>query len=254
MNGVSTRIIVSVCFLLSASVASAQTVDDVIERSVKALGGRAALMKLKSRSTTGTITLSTPAGDVTGSFEVLNAAPNKMRTVIKADLTAIGAGPTTFDQRFNGTSGYVIDTLQGNREITGSHLDSLRNASFPHPFLNYKEIGIVAKLIGKEKSGDREAYVVDLEPTTGPVARHFIDAETYMPLKTSITVNVPQLGQDIEQTTEFSDYREVDGIKLPFRAKITSPVSNLTSIATKVEHNVPVDEKLFSKPGTPDLF
>lgn len=226
----------------------AQTADEVIDKSLTAIGGRAALEKLKSRSTIGTITLSTPAGDIQGSIEVLNATPNKTRSLIKADLTALGAGELVLDQRFNGTSGYMLDSLQGDREITGNQLDNMRNASFPHPFLNYKGIGTTAQLSGKEKAGEREAYVVTFDPTSGSVVRQYIDAETYLPLKMVMTVDVPQLGREVEQTIEFLDYREVDGIKIPFRLKATSPVQNFTIAITKVEHNVQIDETLFSKP------
>ena len=38
-----------------------------------------------------------------------------MRTVIKADLSAFGAGQLLIDQRFDGTTGYVIDSMQGDR-------------------------------------------------------------------------------------------------------------------------------------------
>src|SRR6478672_12764578 len=177
--------------ILGASgVASAQTVDEVINKSIVALGGRTALLKIKSRATTGTITLITPAGDVAGTVEVLNAAPNKSRTLIKADLTALGAGPLTIDQRFDGTAGYVMDSLQGNRDVTGGMLDNMRNGSFPSSFLTYKEMGISAKLTGRDKVGDRDAFVVIFEPPTGSVVRYYIDAETYLSIRTIITVDV----------------------------------------------------------------
>ncbi len=102
------------------------------------MGGRAALEKVKSRQMTGTLAIGTPAGDIQGTIEILNAVPNKARTVIKADLSAFGAGPMLIDQRFDGTKGYVIDTLQGDREITGQQLETMKANAFPHPFLNYK--------------------------------------------------------------------------------------------------------------------
>jgi zinc protease len=247
----SRRLAVALLLVGWAHVVWAQTADDVVNRSLTAIGGRAALGKLKSRSMIGTIALSTPAGDIAGSIEILNAAPNKSRTLIKADLSALGAGQLVLDQRFDGTSGYALDTLQGNRDITGNQLDNLRNGSFPHPFLNYKEMGVTAQVSGKERVGEREAYVVIFEPPSGSVVRQYIDAETYLPIKVVVKVDVPQLGQEVEQTTEFLDYREVDGIKLPFRLMATSAVQNYTITITKVEHNVRVDEALFSKPGTP---
>jgi hypothetical protein len=237
-----------VCVLFASS-AWAQTADEVIEKSLAALGGRDAHAKIKSRSASGTITLSTPGGDIRGSIETLNAAPNKQRFLIKADLSAFGAGQLVLDQRFDGSTGYALDSLQGNREITGNQLDNMRNSSFPHPFIGYKELGISVKLAGKEKAGEREAFVLIFEPTSGSTARQFVDAETFMPIKTISTVNVPQLGQDVEQTTEFLDYREIDGIKVPFRITSSSIIQSFTVEFDKMEHNGPVDNALFSKPA-----
>jgi outer membrane lipoprotein-sorting protein len=232
-----------------AHVASAQTADAVIEKSVTALGGRAALQKIKSRAMDGAITLSTPVGDVEGTIEIYNAVPNKTRTVIKADLTSLGAGPFVLDQRFDGNVGYAMDSLQGNRDITGNQLDNLRNSSFPHSFLNYKDKGIAVTLADKEKVGDRDAFVVIFEPTTGSTIRQYIDAESYLPLRTVAKVFVQQLGQDVEQMTDFLDYRDVDGVKTPFKLRATSAVQNYTIVLAKVEHNVQIDDALFSKPA-----
>src|SRR6516165_2338544 len=131
--------------------AAAQSADEIVEKYLTAVGGRSALAKLTSRTMTGMITLSTPQGDVSGPVEIYSAAPNKSRTVVKLDLTALGAGQVTVDQRFDGTSGYVIDTLQGNREITGGQLDNMRNNAFPSPLLNYKDRGATVELAGREK-------------------------------------------------------------------------------------------------------
>ena len=234
--------------LLPVRLASAQTAEEIIEKSLTALGGRAAHAKLKSRLTLGTIVFATPAGEISGTVEVLNAAPNRIRTLIKADLSAVGAGQLVVDQRFDGSTGYVMDTMQGNRDITGNQLDNMRNGGFPHPFLNYKDLGITVKLAGKEKVGDRDNFVLIFDPATGSDVRQFIDAETYLPTKSVIRVDVPQLGGEIEQANEYLDYRDVDGVKLPFRIRSTSSVQNFNVTVTKIEHNGAVDQSLFSKP------
>src|SRR5262245_42373104 len=111
--------------LLSWAVPSlAQTADEVIEKHLAATGGRAALSKITSRVSTGSIAVTTPIGELKGSIEVYNKAPNKTRTLIKLDLTAVGGGQMVSDQRFDGTTGYVIDTFQGNRDITGDQLEA----------------------------------------------------------------------------------------------------------------------------------
>src|SRR6185503_7751965 len=174
MHMLSTRLGAAILLVALPSAVAAQSADEIITKSIAASGGRAAMQKIKSRKMTGTITLATPAGDIAGTIEMLNVAPNKSRVLINADLTAVGAGPLTLDQRFDGSVGYILDTLQGNRDMTGNQLDNMRNGSFPHPFLNYKELGISAKLEGKETVGDREAYVLVFEPTTGSAIRQYL--------------------------------------------------------------------------------
>jgi len=157
MRSRSKRLALASMFLLWAQVSRAQTADEIIEKCLTALGGRAAFARLTSQSATGTIVLSTPGGDVSGSIEILNAAPNKSRTLIKADLSALGAGQLVMDQRFDGISGYVLDSLQGNHDITGNQLDNMRNGAFPNGLLTYKKLGATARLGAREKVGDRDA-------------------------------------------------------------------------------------------------
>lgn len=245
----ASRTLAAVLILAWPGMTWAQSADEIIEKSVAALGGRPAHAKLQSRSAVGTIALSTPAGEIAGSIEMLTALPNKMRTLLKADLSALGAGNLVMDQRFDGSTGYVLDTLQGNHDITGNQLENMKNSSFPHPFLNYKALGISAKMTGKEKVGERDAFVVVFDPPTGSEVRQYIDAETYLPTRFVMTITVPQLGTDVEQTTDFSDFRDVDGVKVPFRVHASSSLQRFTITVTKVEHNVTVDPALFSKPA-----
>ena len=243
------RVLTAVVLVLGGvQAAAAQTADEIVEKHIAALGGRAALGKLTSRVITGTITVSTPAGEFSGPIEVSNQAPNKVRTLIKLDLTAVGVGQMTIDQRFDGMTGYVIDTLQGNRDITGDQLEAMRNSFFPTPLLNYKENGITLELTGKEKVGDRDAYVLTMKAKTGPPVRIFIDATTFSQLRQVVTANIPPVG-DLEQTTDFSDEREVDGMKIAHMLKSTSSVQNFTVSISKVEHNLKIDPTTFAKPA-----
>src|SRR5215831_3207344 len=242
------RLVLLALFLGCVQIATAQTADEIIEKHLAALGGRSALNNIKSRSMKGTITASTPVGELSGPIEVLNQAPNKTRTFLQLDLSGLGLGKVIQDQRFDGTSGYMIDTMQGNRDITGDQLEAVKNAQFPSPLLNYKEMGATVDLAGKEKVGDRDAYVLIGKPRTGPVIRQYIDAETYLPVKTVMKIMVPQLGTEVEQTTEVSDFREVDGIKVPFRITTTSSLQTVLVTITQVEQNKQIDQSLFSKP------
>jgi hypothetical protein len=247
MKLLAQRLALAAVVLAWAHAASAQTADEVIDKSIAAMGGRAAMETIKTRQTTGSITLTTPAGDIPGTIDVTNAAPNKARTVIKADLSSLGAGPMVIDQRFDGTTGYVLDSLQGDRPITGDQLENMRANSFPHPFLNYKAQGTSVKLTGKEKVGDRDAYVLLFEPSKGPGVKQYIDAENYLPLKAVIKLTLPQVGE-VEQTAQSLDFRDVDGVKVPFKLQVSSAIQGFTIVISKIEQNIPVDDKLFAKP------
>src|SRR5215831_7896020 len=227
----------------------AQTADEVVEKALTAMGGRAALGKLTSRSATGTISINTPMGDVAGTVELYNKAPNKSRSVVKIDLSNFGVGQVLQDQRFDGTVGYAIDSLNGNREITGDQLEAMRATTFPTPLLGYKEAGARVELTGKEKVADKDAYVLRFTPKAGPASRIFLDAESYMLVKTIITLNIPQLGTDVEQSSLFSDYRDVDGVKTPFRVQSVNQLQSLTITLTKVENNTPIPDSSFAKPA-----
>ena len=147
------------------------------------------------------------------------------------------------DTTFPGNAG-----MRGNSAITGGQLDNLRNTIFPSPLLDYKERGTKVTLGAKDKVGDRDVLALSITPASGAPVRLFVDAQTYLPAKTILTTEVPEVGP-VEQSTEFSDFREVDGVKVPFKLRITSSVQSSTVTVTKVEHNVKIDPALFVKPA-----
>jgi outer membrane lipoprotein-sorting protein len=247
MRILAQRLATVIIVLAFAHVSSAQTADEIIEKSIAAMGGRAAMEKLKTRFMSGTIAIGTPAGEIAGTVDMYTAAPNKQRMVLKADLSQFGAGQLVVDQRFDGTTGYMMDSMQGNRDITGNQLDNMKAQTFPHTFLTYKAQGISVKLAPKEKVGDRDAYVLILEPAAGSPIKQYVDAESFLPTRAVISTDLPQIGK-IEQTMDPSDFRTVDGTKIPFQLKISNAMQNISMTFTKIENNVPVDEKMFVKP------
>jgi outer membrane lipoprotein-sorting protein len=233
---------------LMSTAASAQTADEIVEKAIVASGGREALAKVTSRATTGVMTVTTPGGDITGTISVLNQVPNKAQTVITLDLSAVGAGKMTIDQRFDGTDGYASNSMQGEAAVTSSQLDAWRNSIFPSPFLDYKARGTKIELTGKDTVGDKDAYALLMTPAKGPTTRLWIDATTYQPVKSVTTVETAETGL-LEHTILLSDFREVDGVKVPFKLVGSSAAQTFTIVVTKVEHNVEVDPARFAKPA-----
>jgi hypothetical protein len=247
VNTFGRRLVVTGLLLALPGVSSAQSVDEIVEKHLAAIGGRAALAKVTSRITSGRITVTTPVGDLSGPVEVLNRAPNRVRTFLTLDLTAFGGDKMVYDERFDGSAGYLINTVEGNRELTGNQLHNLRNDTFPTPLLDYKASGVTLELAGREKVGDRDAFVLTLTPKLGPVWRRYIDAESFLEIRQVVTTEDPNAGA-FELTIDLLDFREVDGIKLPFQIKAASAVQNFTVIVAKVNHNQAIDAALFSRP------
>jgi hypothetical protein len=248
MRAVARWSLLAVFAALWAGQARAQTADEVIEKHLSATGGRSALAKLDSRVATGTITISAQGADLAGPLEIYLKSPNKSRTLIKLDLSQHGGAEMVIDQRCDGQTAYASNNLQGDREITGNQLQNMLNANFPTPLLKYKEAGAKVELAGKEKVGARDAYVLQFTPKAGSVSKQFYDAETYVLLRVIMKVDFPELGE-IEQTTDLSDYREADGVKVPFSVTVVNPAQTVTITLAKVEHNKPIDEAMFSRPA-----
>lgn len=248
MNTLWRGVVVAGLLLAVPRISSAQSADEIVEKHLAAMGGRAALSRLTSRITTGKITVATPVGDINGALELVNRAPNSVRTLVKLDLSAAGAGELIYDERFDGAVGYLINSLEGNREITGNQLHNLRNETFPTPLLNYKASGMSLELTGREKVGDRDAFVLTVTPKLGPSWRRYIDAESFLEIRQVIQAEDPNAGA-FEMTVDLLDFREVDGIKLPFQVRATSTVQNFTAIVEKVAHNQAIEAALFSRPA-----
>jgi len=229
-----------------ASTASAQTADEVVNKYIAALGGREALGKLTSRRAIGTITVSTPNGDLSGPLEIDSKAPNKTRVAMDLDLSALGVPDKMHnEQRFDGVSAMTLNSMQGDSEITGNQLDNMRNNFFPTPLLNYKTSGLALEVLPNEMLNGKAVVVLRATPKAGSVTKLFFDAETYLIVRTVSTINSPQTGGDIEQTSDLSEYRAVDGVKVAFQVTNSNALQSAVIKLTKVEHNVALDDALF---------
>jgi hypothetical protein len=165
------------------------------------------------------------------------------------DLSAMGAANLVIDQRCDGKAGWVSNSMQGDREITGNQLQGLINSQFPTPLMNYKETGGKVELSGKDAIGGRGVFVLVYTPKAGSAFRFFIDAETFHLVKSISTVDVPEAGGQVEQTTESSDYREIEGLRIPFRLTMTNPMQTVSITLSKVEINKAIDDTLFARPA-----
>lgn len=240
---------VTVVAVFAAAAASAQTADELIEKHLAALGGREALGKVTSQAATGKIAVSVQGNDLGGPLELYHKAPNKSRMVFRLDLSSVGGSEMVIDQRCDGTSAVAMNSMMGDREMTGSQLQNLLNQRFPTPLLDYKAAGAKVEIAGKEKVNGRDHFILVFTPKAGSPMREFIDAETFLISRTVMKVDVPEMGGEMEQTVDTSDYRAVEGVKIPFSLRMQNSAQTVSITIDKVEMNKPIDEAMFSKPA-----
>jgi hypothetical protein len=107
------------------------------------------------------------------------------------------------------------------------------------------------RVAGRRRVGERDAVVVVDRPSEGVQRRYFFDAETGLLLRI-VTLTDAILNQLPEQT-DFEDYRDVAGVKLPFTVR-TSAIDTFNSFTRKIADiraGVTVDDKLFDMPPAP---
>lgn len=215
------------------------SVDQILDKYVQALGGKAAIEKLTSTVITGTFDL--PAMGMSGPLEVYAKAPNKNATIINL----AGFGVVQFG--FNGTIGWSKDPQSGLREMTGAELaDAKRDSEF-YRDIKLKQLFPKMTLTGKEKVGEREVYVIEATPADGKPEKMYFDTQTGLLLRLDNDRESPQGSAHVE--TYFEDYKETGGVKTPFTIKIVRPDLSFTLKTTEVKQNVPIDDAKFNKPA-----
>jgi hypothetical protein len=214
------------------------TVDQIIEKYVQALGGKAAIEKNSSRVVKGTIDVS--AMGISGTTESYAKAPNKFGT--NSTLSGLG----TFMQGYDGTTAWEQNPMTGFRVLSGAELALVKRDSMFHGDLKFKELYPKAVVKGKQKVGDREAYLIEATPAEGGPEQLYYDAQTGLLIRRDFVLDSPQ-GQ-LPTETYLEDYKEVDGIKIPFTVRQTNPAVSFTIKITEVKHNVAIDDAKFNKP------
>jgi hypothetical protein len=128
---------------------------------------------------------------------------------------------------------------------------------FPDPFLNYKERGLKAELLGKEKVDGTETFKIKL--TKKPikvdgtpadnVVFYYFDAENFVPLMTESEIKSGPNKGSVAQS-KMSDYQDVNGLMFPFSmaSSMKGQPGGFQMLVTKIEINVPVDDKEFAFP------
>jgi len=219
---------------------SAQDLDRILESHFKAVG-QDKLQKIKTIEATGkAFSMGTET-----KLTMLNKRPDMVKVIIDFQGTQI-------IQAYDGEKAWMINPMTGSSgavEVTGAEAASFsESADMDGQLWNYQEKGHLLELVGTEKIGDQEAYVLKLTKESGNTDHYYLNKDNYliMRVKSASMMN----GSEVTMQTDLSDYKKVKGYMMPFA---TNQVINGQTINTIIFEEVKVNEKIddavFSKPG-----
>lgn len=219
--------------------AALPSVDELLDKYLKASGGKDAIQKLTSRETKGTFEIESMG--MTGGFQSFAKAPNKSAVVI--DVPNVG----TFNEVFDGSKAWSANPMAGLREKSGAELAAQKRDSDFYMPINLKTHYSKLTVTGKEKVGANDAFVVEAIPAEGSPEKLYFDAASGLLVRHDAERDTDQGKMAIE--IYYQDYKDVDGIKLAHTMKQVTPMFSMTIKTTEVKHNTAIDDAKFGKPA-----
>src|SRR5262245_16541479 len=222
---------------------STPTVDQILDRYVQAIGGAGAHSKLTSRVTM--MTLAIEDSDVTVSFESYAQAPNKQVLIGQVKL---GNGiEFEISRGFNGAIGWSLNATEGGfRELSGTELASEKRDNEYYREIKVKEIYATMALMSQAPVGDHTVYCIEATPSEGSSEKWFFEAQTGLLIRKEF-ISESAVNGKVPVVTSFEDYREVDGVKLPFTVRM--PSQKYTFKVNRIWHNLSIEDAKFKSPG-----
>lgn len=214
--------------LVCVQFAEAQTVDDVINKHVAALGGKENLSKIQNVVMEGS--LNAQGAEIALTSTQVNGKLNRQ------DFTVMGKD--CFDM-ITDKEGWSYMPFMGMQQPEPKSADEVKanqsDLDIAGPLVDYAAKGHKAELQGKEDVEGTSCYKIKATLASGKEIIYFIDAATNMikRVKDKRKVN----GQETEVQTDLADYKDVEGVKMPF--SITLQAGTVYVSGIKVNQAIP---------------
>jgi len=237
--------------LVAGRQAALPAAPQLVAKYVSALGGEAALRKFTVRKITATTETAADVRAVGPPVHALTQqyfkAPNQW---VVTSQTASGTTAAGFD----GSVAWRQDIKGVVTETTGAApapplARVKRNADFYEPL---SLASAYPRLVTRDlvKVRNRDAYLVVGFPEGDLPEQLYFDVQTGLLVRRG-TATATAFG-DYAIQTDYEDYREVDGVKVPYVVRTigVSPADSVTIYVEKVEHNPTVEPARFLKPAS----
>ncbi len=230
---------------LCATPLSAQSADSLIAKYIQASGGMGRIQALQSLRRSGKFT----GG---GGFVAVVVQENKRPNSVREEFSIQGM---TGINAYDGKSGWKIEPWQGKRDPEALGEEEMHgildDADFDGPLVNYQAKGNRVEYHGIEQVEGSDAYKLKVTRPNGDISFYYLDTEYYVPIRIDTQRMIRGAPQEFE--TSLGDYKQVNGVYLPFSSesgpKGSSSADRGKITYDKIEANVPLDDQRFVRPG-----
>jgi photosynthetic reaction center cytochrome c subunit len=219
----------------------AASADQILDKYIQAIGGAERLAKLTSFAAKGTYQ---GYQDEKYPVDVFAKAPDQISTVVH---TAAGDSATTYDGHTGWIAGPVAERPVPLLELTGGDLAGAKlDAGMWFP------AQIKQALTGWRAASSRSIDGHDMQMIQGtsdgryPVNLYF-DSKSGL-LARVVRYDESPIGLSPTQI-DYADYRDVDGVRIPYRLVVTWLDGRATTEFTEIKPNVAIDAAKFSRPA-----
>jgi len=216
----------------------------ILDKYIQAVGGAQKLAGLTSYIATGS-SLGYEGLGGGGSFQIFAKSPDQ-RTTLISFKDHPERGDST--RAYNGSAGWIKSPrgLFPAYDLTGSELDGARLdalLSFPGQIKTALSSWRVGAL---DSIGDKEVQVVQGSGPRGLLATLYFDTKTGL-LVRLVRYSASPIGR-VPTQIDYSDYRDVNGIKFPFKYTFSWLDGRDSFQLSDVKINVPIEAAKFGKP------
>jgi outer membrane lipoprotein-sorting protein len=218
--------------------------EKILEKSIEGRGGKEAFQKLTSRVSKGTMEISTAGQTGKGTLTLYEAAPNKRYFILELP------GGEKHEYGTDGDVHWSIDGAQGAKLREGEDKAMAERQADFYALLHWGDQFESVETVAKEQIDDRSCYKVVLKPKVGPPETIYFDRKSGLPIRID-TVRKTEQGE-IQLQTRQEDYRELDGVKWPFKtvrlATGGGATTTYTTIWESIKQNEDIPEERFALP------
>ncbi len=218
------------------------TVDDLMSKAIAAAGGAANLRKHRSMKVVTSLDFENQG--LMGESVAYAQAPNRAASTIT--LMGLGKKAGSMREYYDGASGGSETDFSLPEVYKEKQLDDARVTSDFYETLNWKTLYKTVTIKEKSKVDDEEVYVVVKTPEKGNAVTDYISTKSFLLLKRDRLVNVGAGQGTVPISETYSDYRNIDGVMLPFSSVTRHPsMGRVVGKVKEVKFDVDIPDATF---------